>query len=147
MKVINKYIYANFALLILFSFAILLGQYHFNYLSYFLGLVVFFLPGINLALAIEQISYQKISKIFLLLSGIFFTFTLIPIFTYFYVTLKNGVLEPITIQVIILILWLASFLLFLLLQKWKKIPPTDILILPKDKIFYYILIVSLIKTR
>ncbi len=137
----RKIIYLNLILVTAYTISFLLSFWNFPYFLYILGFLVFFLPGLNLALILEQITRnrQKTAKIFLW--SFLFSLTLTPTFIYIF-SLWQGRLADEKITLLGFgVWWLFSFVLFFGFYIWRKFKPTDLKIPPykKHKVFWWAL--------
>ena len=115
--------------------------WNFPYFLYILGFLVFFLPGLNLALTLEQITRnrQKTAKIFLW--SFLFSLTLTPAFIYIFSSWQGRLADEKITLLGFGVWWFLSFVLFLGFYFWKKFKPTDLKIpsYKKHKVFWWAL--------
>ncbi|MDD3774242.1 MAG: hypothetical protein PHW50_03130 [Patescibacteria group bacterium] len=121
----RKIIVFNLILIGLWVISFLLTRINFSYLIYVLGLLVFFLPGLNLTLAIEQFTgrIQGMTKIIFWSFLASFTITLGVIFKVFaYWRVLNA---ENTILIAFFSLWLLTLVLLSVSYRFKQVVPTD----------------------
>ncbi|MCD6195023.1 hypothetical protein J7K05_02415 [bacterium] len=95
----------------------ILGFPYFNFLN---GLIFFFLPGINLALFLTQITGRRLRIISLFLFGVLISFLLNPTIIYIFSLLFNRIGQEQFVLLVFLLYWIFSFVLLLLSCCWGK---------------------------
>lgn len=131
------------SLLILFFYIIslLLSKAGFPYLTYILGIIIFFLPGFFLALALEQQTDKQLGQAKLFLWTFLFSIFITPTFIYLYSSLKHNFGDTKITYIAFSILLFLSFAIVAGTYFWKKIEPTtiDLIKVKKHKILWYAL--------
>ena len=122
----RQLIFINISFAILWILAFLMSLIHFPYLIYLVGVLIFFLPGLNLVFAGEQItkSRQGVGKILLwtIIISLILNSTFIYVGSSIFHNLANN-----NLTLIIFGVWLAfSFFLALTANFFKKIKPTKL---------------------
>lgn len=134
----HKIIYLNLLIIISYVISYLLFCNNFPYLIYFIGLIVFFLPGLNLSYALEQV-FKKTQNSRIILWTFLFSFILIPALYHGYLLFSKFDLSVKNCLTFFIILTLFSFLVFIFtyfLNKFQKIS----LIFNRFKLKTYLLI-------
>jgi len=96
------------------------GRVGFPYLNFLGGIVFFFLPGINLALFLAQITGRRLRIISLFLFGVLISFLLNPTIIYIFSLLFNRIGQEQFVLLTFLLYWIFSFVLLLLSCCWGK---------------------------
>ncbi|MFA7252992.1 MAG: hypothetical protein WC107_00380 [Patescibacteria group bacterium] len=133
----------NLAIVTLYFVSHLLSLIGFPYISFIAGALVFFLPGLNIALAFEQITNMKQGKILLLLWAYIIGLILTPAVIYSIILLR-GVDFNLYSTLSSLGIWLITSLIFyLLIFFWKKNPISELKVKAKDFSKHKFLFISL----
>lgn len=110
----------NFFLILAYFFALILEKsLSFVFLTYILGTVIFFLPGLNLALALEQITI-KMGRAKLALWSFLFSLILTPAFIFYLPMGSEKIAQERETLLSFFLLTFISLSLFLLAYLWKK---------------------------
>ncbi len=122
----RKIVGLNLLIFVVYFISYFLFKINFPYFIYFVGLIFYFLPGINYALFCEQISTspQGKSKIFLWALGI--SLVLTPAFIYVTSLFKGQLADEKTTFLFFIIWWFTSLLTFFVPCLIKKVKPTTI---------------------
>lgn len=118
MKQITK---INLFIVFLYSTSCLFEKYNFPYFKYLLGSIIWFLPGLNISLLLEQIANSRIGQIKIILWSIIISLTFTPTVYYFIILSSlNTVSNNAKYFLIIILLSLVTYLCCLIMQQWKK---------------------------
>lgn len=122
----QKIVFLNLAIFLAWLFSYALSLLHFPYLQYIFGLLVFFLPGLNLAFFIEQIAKKTLGFSKIILLGAISSLVLNPAVVYFVSALFSKFADK-KITFAIFFGWtILTLILFLLAKFFRKTQVSEI---------------------